>query len=322
MNPVRLPHSMANKKTPSKPTRSKKQHTPDFYPVQRTAPLSGTVAATGGNITGTMTGDTAQILSQVNRRIYRYGNLYQIKLDLDVPSGVDAQFDVEVFALRNNWDVQRAYALAKKVYDVAYEDELKNTGSANLARWRDFRVAHGVDGANILFPVRTDNRTLTEVVDSDGEFALSRVDDGGTEKFFTWGDASAGSIDIISEWISSGRMDTSPSALSTTAPYGGVNSDNMSDIEQENLATDGNLPPYSQDAAGNELYQVATLRYEPANAPGGGGSLQRLSTGYFDAPCGIFVIKVTSGINLGKGMLHLTAKTGDYKGVHAKSMCQ
>ena len=322
MNPVCLPHSMANKKTSPKPKRSKKQHTPDYYPVQRQVPLSGTTAANGQLIAGTMSGDAGRILSQVNRRLYRYGNLYQIKLDLDIPMGVDVAVDVEVFALRNNWDVQRAFALAKKVYDEAYADELKATGSANIARWRDFRVENGVSGAVDLFPVRAANTDLAEAADDDGEFELSRVDDAGTEKFFTWGNASSSSIDILNEWIQSGRTGTDPNEVSTTAPYAGVNADGMSDIEQGNLGNDGNKPPYSQDAASNELYQVATLRYEPANAGGGGAGLQRLSTGYFDAPCGLFVIKVTSGINLGKGMLHMTAKSGDYKGVHAKSMCQ
>jgi hypothetical protein len=299
-----------------KKVKSKKQHTPDYYPVQRTIPLSGTVTANGGLITGTMTGDAGRILSQVNRRIYRYGNLYQIKLDLDITQSVGVPVDVEVFALRNNWDVQRAYALAKATYDKAYEDELKQSGAGQTARWRDFRVDDGVDNAVHLYPVVTDNRTLTETVDDEGEFSLSRVDDNGTEKYFTWGDAGGTSLDIINEWTQSGRTSTDPQLYSANAPYQGVNADDISDIEKSNLGEDGNKPPYNQQASGNELYQVATMRYEP-----GPTGLQRLSTGYFDAPCGLFVIKVTSGVNLGMGTLHLTAKSGDYKGVHAKGMC-
>lgn len=299
-------------------TRSKKQHTPDFYPVQRTIPLSGTVAANGGIIAGTMTADAGRLLSNVNRRLYRYGNLYQIKLDLDnIGQAVGTAFDVEVFALRNNWDVQRAYALAKKVYDEAYADELKHTGGANLARWRDFRVNDGVTGAVDLYPVKRDSAALTVDIDDDGEFTLSAVDDAGTEKSFTWGNASATSIDITNEWTEAGRTAADPNTISTSAPYAGVNSDAMSDIEMGNLGNDGNNPPYNAQAATDQLYRVATMRYEP-----GPTGLQRLSTGYFDAPCGLFVIKVTSGVNLGAGTMSITCKSGDYKGVHAKGMCQ
>ena len=72
----------------------------------------------GGTITGTMQSDAGRVLSQVNRRLYRFGNLYQIKLDLDIPGTTLATaVDIEVYALRNTWDVQRAFALAKKTYD-------------------------------------------------------------------------------------------------------------------------------------------------------------------------------------------------------------
>lgn len=299
--------------------RKKKQHTPDYYPVQRTIPLSGTIAANGGIIAGTMSADAGRLLSNVNRRLYRYGNNYSIKLDLDnISEAIDVAFNVEVFALRNNWDVQRAYALAKHVYDVAYEDELKASGSANLARWRDFRVLSGVTGAVDLFPVSNDNANLGVQIDNAGEFTPSAVDDGGTQKEFTWGASGATSIDIVNEWIQAGRTSPDPSSISTTAPYAGVNSDQMSDIELGNLGNDGNFPPYSETSSSDQLYRVATLRYEP-NTPAGAG-LQRLSTGYFDAPCGLFVIKVTAGINLPAGLISITVKSGDYKGVHAKSM--
>lgn len=306
---------MASRKS-TKKTTSKKQHTPDYYPVQRTIPLSGTVAANGGIIANTMVADAGALLSNVNRRIYRYGNLYQIKLDLDnIGQAVAVPFDVEVFALRNTWDTQRAYALAKKVYDEAYGEELK-LGSGQPARWRDFRVANGVSGADVLYPVKNDNSNLTVDIDSNGEFIVSTVDVSGTEKFFTWGNAGATSIDIVNEWIQAGRTGQSPQAISTSAPYEGVNSDELSDIEMASLGQDGNQPPYDDQASGDLLYRVATMRYEP-----GPTGLQRLSTGYFDAPCGLFVIKVTAGVNLGSGTVSCTVKAGDYKGVHAKGMC-
>lgn len=306
---------MATKKA-TKKTRTKKQHTPDYYPVQRTIPLSGTIAANGGIIAGTMTADAGRLLSNVNRRLYRYGNKYQIKLDLDnISQTSTSAFDVEVFALRNNWDVQRSYALAKKVYDESVADELSQT-SANAARWRDFRVTDGIPGAIDLYPVRYDNGALTKIIDDQGEFADSNVDDGGVRKTFTWGNAGATSISILNEWTESGSTTADPSVVTTTVPYAGVNSDDLSDIELEELENDGNNPPYGTQSATDQLYRVATLRYEIA--PDG---MQRLSTGYFDAPCGFFAIVVTGGVNLPSGTLTMTVKAGDYKGVHALGMC-
>ena len=291
--------------------RTKKQHTPDYYPVVR----SIAIGVNGSHLGGTVQGDCGKLLSIVNRRLYRYGKKYRMKIDLD-PSVANAQpFDVEVFALANNWDVQRAYALAKKVYDVAYEDELKNAGTANLARWRDFRVNDGLIGATDAMPVTYDNGSLAANVQTSGEFSMSQVDDGGTEKFFTWGNAAANSIDILNEWIQSGRTGRDPDIGSTNAPYAGVNADNMSDIEQENLATNGNAPPYSTSALSDQLVKVATLRY--AGAPDG---LQRLSTGYFEAPCGLFVLKTTAGVNTSNGNYIVTIQAGDYKGVMAHDM--
>jgi hypothetical protein len=305
---------MAAKKIQSKKT--KKQHTPDYYPVQRRIPL-GTTNAAQGHLGGIVVGDVGRLASIANRRLYRYGNCYRMKIDLDPSVANTSAYDVEVFALRNTWDVQRAFALAKKVYDEAYHEELDRTGTANVARWRDFRVEDGVAGGISVGVCNYDNANLANVVSVDGEFASSAVDDAGTEKSFTWGSATASKIDIVNEWIQAGRTGTDPNEVSTSAPYAGVNSDNMSDIEQGNLGNDGNKPPYSQDALNDQLVRVATLRYEPAHV-----GMQRLSTGFFDAPCGLFVLKTTAGVNTSNGNYVLTIQGGDYKGVMAHAMSQ
>lgn len=297
--------------------KTKKQHTPDYYPVQRTIPLSGTTAANGQIISGTMVADAGKMLSITNRRLYRYGMNYRIKLDLELSQTSSSGVDVEVFALQNNWDTQRAFALAKATYDDAYADELKHTKSGNLARWRDFRCGDGVTGAIDLFPVVVDVASLAVTTNSNGEFVNAAVDDGGTEKSLTWGLASASAIDIKNEWVNAGRTGADPNVISTDAPYAGVNADNMSDIEMGNLGNDGNNPPYGATAETDVFHRVGIMRYEP-----GPDGLQRLSTGYFDAPCGLFVIKVTTGVNLSAGSVVMTAQAGDYKGIAAHKMCQ
>jgi hypothetical protein len=298
------------KKTVKK-TAPKKQHTPDYYPVVRETYLGDDV---NGAFTGTHAGDAGQILSIVNRRLYRYGKLYQVKLDLDIPSTFAADAVVEVYALRNNWDTQRAFALAKSVFDEAYADELK-IGTGNLARWRDFRIANGVSGAGIIDPVNYDSATLAIGVENLGEHALSSVDKAGVETFFTWGNANATTLSVPAEWTSAGRTASDPNIISTSAPYDGVNTDQLSDIEQEHLGDLGNNPPYSATSANDLMTKVATLYFRP-----GAIGLSKLSTGYFDAPCGLFIVKVNT--SLPNGYLKFSAKAGDYKGVHALSMCQ
>ena len=305
---------MAQKKKTSD-KRTKKQHQPDYYPVQRTIPLG----VDASSLTGTCVGDAGKLLSISNRRLYRYGNMYQMKLDLHVDVTQNADIEVEVYALRNTWDVQRGFALAKKVWDESTEEE-RETASSAIARWRDFRVQHGVTGANVLDPVRYDNASLAADVDNNGEHLDSVVDKGGVQTFFTWGNASATALDIMGEWNQAGRTSNEPASFSTTTPYDGVNADDMSDVEIAALADRGNSPPYAAQSATDCLVKVATLVIRPGTAPSNAGGLSKLSTGYFDAPCGLFVLKFNTALS--NGRMDLVLKSGDYKGVSAFAMTQ
>ena len=53
---------------------------------------------------------------------------------------------------------------------------------------------------------------------------------------------------------------------------------------------------------------------------GGGTEATTLSTGYFDAPCGFFVIVTDTPIGVDNDVFFLEAKSGTYKGVSAESM--
>ena len=111
---------MASSKKSTKTTRSKKQHTPDYYPVQRKIPLG----VFDSSISATTTGDAGRLLSIANRRLMRYGMNYQIKIDLEPNAAYSGgPFAVDVYALSNTWDVQRSFALAKKTHDEAHADE-------------------------------------------------------------------------------------------------------------------------------------------------------------------------------------------------------
>lgn len=304
---------MATKKAPAKGNKrsvTKKQHSADYYPVQRNIALG----LDGGTFNGTTVGDAGKILSIVNRRLYRYGKMYQIKIDLDVDVTVGADTEVDVYALANIWDVQRAYALAKKTYDLAYADERAEL-PGNQSRWEDFRIAHGVNSGGDLDPVTFDRDTLALTVRNEGEHDLSVVDEAGTSHSFTWGAPGTNELGVITEWDKAGNVSADPESISTAAPYANVNSDQLSTIEATALGQRGNLPPYAQSTSGDIYIKVASLYYRP-----GATGMQRLSTGYFDAPCGTFVLVTNNA--LGNGSVRMTAKAGDYKGVHALDMAQ
>jgi len=304
---------MATRKAPAKGKKrsvTKKQHTPGYYPIQRNIALG----VDGGSFNGTTVCDTGKILSIVNRRLYRYGKLYKVKIDLDVDVTVGADTAVEVYAYANIWDVQRAYALAKKTFTEAYAEE-RALGTGNIARWNAFRIGHGINSANELDPITFDRDTMAAVGKNVGEHQVSTVDVSGTRKDFVWGAAGANQLSVLAEWDAVGNVSESPQNPSTTVPYAGVNSDELSTIEMADLGDHGDLPPYGQSTYGQILVRIGTLYFRP-----GATGMSRTSTGFFDAPCGTVVLKTNNA--LANGSVRITVQSGDYKGVNALDMSQ
>lgn len=283
---------------------------PDYYPVQRTIPLG----VDGGNLSGTVIGDCGRLLSQTNRRLYRQGKLYQAKVDMDLADYQAADgVKVDVYVLANTWDTQRAWALAKATYDAAYSEEIASMQSSQIARWRDFRVQHGITGATVANSQMAALATLADQVVTAGEFVDSIVDVNGTSKTFTWSNViSPSTLNMVQEWDKAGSVDTSPAVSSNSAPYEDVNPDSAETNEMTQLAAHGNLPPYDQSNPNGRWVKVASLFQQTPSGK------QKLSTGFFDAPCGLVALVCSSALS--NGDLSITVKGGDYKGTHALSM--
>jgi len=98
-------------------------------------------------------------------------------------------------------------------------------------------------------------------------------------------------------------------------PYDDLMADNNADLA-EDLQTDGNSPPYNATTAGegNAWVKIGEI--------GSTASGQKLSTGYFDAPCGFVLIYVGVASPPVLSDLAVTFASGDYKGVHAPSMLE
>lgn len=302
------------KKTP-KNDPSHKTLKADYYPVQRTVNL-GTTASTTKFVL-----DTARVMSSVNHRLYRQGKTYQVKIDFDNRSDTTAgpaQF--EVWALVDTWYVQKAWQLARATYLEATASERAVMSGQKLARWEDFRVKAGISGGTLIVPYRY-SPALVGANDTAGEFENSRITlaDGTTQRDFTWGNSpSASEFSILQEYDKSGNTDLSPSTVSATNPYAGSDGD-VHEIQMDDLAAHGNSPPY--DAANfsdNVWVRIAVLDNSGAANPGLSAD-SRMTTGFFNAPCGLVVIKPDISSQL-TGQLRMTVKAGDYKGVAAMNM--
>lgn len=274
----------------------------------RSFPISGGAASSNTVV------DTARNLSVINRRLYRFGRYYEVKFDLrpDWAGG-----DIEVFALRDDWALQKAFQMAYKMYLENTSDERKILGN-RVARYEDFRISTGLvipGGQESGLPVMmTPTGTFTTL--SAGEFELSNVmDTAQVERTFTLGTPGGTEYDILQEYNHAGNADTSPDSPTADLPYANLKNETDLNIGVA-LQSDGNAPPYSATGVneGSPWVRVGVLG-------SGTAGQQRLSTGFFTAPMGLVILKGFSGAGETYPITH-EVKSGDYKGVHAPSMLE
>ena len=273
------------------------------YPVQRSGVIRLANAAGSGVVHGN------RLMSRWNKRLYRQSRFYQMKIEVDL-SDTDPG-PITVFALRDTWGNQKAYQMAFDVYQKTTEEERRRLGS-KIARWQDFTVQSGNASSELLGAVYDHDGTESTL--QGGEFNDTQVEDkAGNTMTFTWGNAVANSsYSIVSEYDLKADTGDDPShGLAEVLPYDEQLSDD-SDVERNQLVNRGNAPPYDRDGFGSRWEKVAVLRRLPGE--------QKLSTGYFTAPCGFAVV---TGLNAsGITRLNIEFKAGDYKGINAPSMLE
>ena len=278
----------------------------DYYPVQRSFTLSS--SGSGDYLVG----DAGSLLSRVNFRLMRQGKCYSMKLDLNPNAPIGTY---EVYALVDTWYIQKAWQMARATYLKATADERKQLGN-ETARWEDFRVNAGLTLANqqvahpSLYTQSGAGAALTA-----GERPASKVylESTGALVTFGFGNTSANEFGIVAEYDKVGRSHTDPESPTTQAAYSGVDAE-VDGNQQNALMDDGNKPPYAESSFGNLRWvRVAQLRNDSP-------SVSKLSTGFFNAPCGLFYVKPPStGFTFGND-LTFTVQAGDYKGVKAHNM--
>ena len=282
------------------------------YPVVRNAGLFGAGPVTSGESAAIIQVD--QELSKMNRRLYRQGRYYQVKIDMEHDNTATLP-KLDVFALRDDWAVQKAYQMAYSAYRQNTEDERSMLSEGQVSRWEDFRVNVGVNGTDI--DAAYVDETLAAIRLNVGSFPLSSVvDTAQVEREFTWRPTPLGNqYSILAEYDLAGNAQGSPDSDTNDGPYANLKNE-MDQQVLQNLQEDGALPPYTQNGVNAEspFVKVGTL--------GGTAGVQKLSTGYFTAPCGIVIVTGRGQSWTATDLLCMEVKAGDYKGVHAPSMLE
>lgn len=260
--------------------------------------------------------DVPQFLSKVNHRLYRQSRSYRCKINVTKPT---ARGSVDVYALRDTWFLQKAYQMAKDTFDKNTTEERSGMSPKSIARWQDFRInIHPKSGVtyNDLNPaIRDDSLTLQDL--TIGEFELSLVHkEDGTAMSFGLFDITNARWAIVNEYDRAANTDNSPEDVTNldVSAYSGLDDDNQ-DQSRLHLSTAGNAPPYdSNDLNGSRLFRkVATIGV--AGSLSDGTIVNKLTTGYFDAPLGAILLVTTDST----GSIELEVQSGDYKGVHGES---
>lgn len=253
------------------------------------------------------------MLSPINHRLYREGRTYVQKVDLD-PNSTQV---VEVYALADTWMIHKAWKLAYDTYMKNTQEERAIAGK-NAARWADFMVSVSISGFGEARPVQYNSLTLAPAVFGAGEFEISQVSlDNGTDYAFSWTATSGAFFNILEEYDLAGRTQQSPEDSETVMPYQILNTDDLDSTIYRHVQEDGDLPPYNADSlsAGTIWVHIGTLNAQQAT------NAQKLSTGFFRAPCGIVLLKgYGPGLAEGDEDISITYQKGSYKGVEAPSM--
>lgn len=279
----------------------------DYYPVQRQMSLRNNISEVDFYLC-----DVARNLSVSNHRLYRQGKTYSCKIDLDAGT---TSSTFAVFALRDTWMMQKAWQLARSTYLRATADERAVMSPSKIARWEDFRVTVDISGwtGGLLLPNHYD-QGMAGAADTAGEFSLSTITnpDGVTQRNFRWGTTVGTSWGILDEYDKSGQTDPKPGTTEADNPYQGA-TPGVQELQMDDLAQDGNVPPYSAITMNDRLW----VKVGELNATAAHG---KLSTGFFNAPCGLIVIQPITPNTTVPGTLSLTVQSGDYKGVKAHNL--
>lgn len=253
--------------------------------------------------------DVAKCLSAVNRRLYRQGKIYTVKIEMITPAPDGVGFTMK--AIPNTWMVKKAWELAH-----AKREEQLNTSSRRRGRWDDFRVGWSSALQTGIVPKLADfstDYTIDECNISKIHDATDSVDNG----LVMWGaarDATNNLYGIIEQYDQIGNtLSAQPGGNPTTDAYTTAYADGTLIEAAGDLATEqGDDPPYDADGIPGATDIGATVLPIMGQSSSGNGSARNSYT--VDLPLGL--LKIENGNSNGHAVL-FTVMKGDYKGVKA-----
>ena len=264
--------------------------------------------------------DVGRCLSMVNHRLYRQGRLYRVRVSITSPTQTSIH---AVTALPDTWWARRAYSMVKDIWMSKVEARKKTLGKGSVGRWNDFKVGYdnthrGAFGDSKLPELVTDaTGTQAAMTTGNAQWELSVMNDN---------DGTATSFCMIGSSASTGRfnvIDTYDNITNVFSPdpeETGQGMNSYADFyppqhlnEDDSFEDDGEYPPYHETNFPQlEVLQGQLTCTADMGTPANGQGIQRLSTGYFDAPLGL--LRITPG---GNEELTIEVQAGDYKGVEA-----
>jgi hypothetical protein len=290
--------------------RSSSKKASKHYPVQRKITLRETGSPQTNDTQMQVLVDRE--LSHINHRLYRQSRVYNCKVEID--SSLATGMAVDVYALSDTWMNMKAYQFAKKTYDKNSAEELDAISKSNIGRWNDFRVQMSATTTVANMRAIGHNIVTYENID-DGDYETTIVTDAaGVEHVMAWVGSGTEAFNIIDEYDRTGDTAYSPTFPQNVVGYADLDDQIDSDMV-DHLTGQGNEPPYADRELENACFSKVGRLFVDGEGQG------KLSTGFFDAPCGMILLIGSGGatsITLSDS-LTVVCKAGDYKGVHAPS---
>lgn len=255
-----------------------------------------------------------RLLSGVNHRLYRQHGNYRCKLKI---LGANATTgDIQVFTLSNTWYTKNAIQMAKRVHDLAMEEE---RALGVQSRWYDFRISDNTGAVDeFVQALRSAPLAPTTLSTHPGEYAFSAIEDtaGTSQAFVIPAGGSTVGYNIFQEYDRMGNTSVDPGGAVPVGGYDGADGT----LERENiqsLMARGNNPPYDGETLLQDVFvQVGQMSRKSQHLATGAG-ISELSTGFFDAPLGMIWVKQEAPDS--NVLLQLEVAAGKYKGVHMEA---
>lgn len=277
---------------------------------------------------GSMTVNTPDLLSRVNRRLYQQARCYDVQVQV-TQSGSDDQRQYELYTLSNAWWVKKSIEMAKAVYLHSTKEERALLGDRR-GKWNDFTIQTGTyqNYANAFQyspSTSSDDITESEVASDEslqeGQSGASSQEgdhDLGADysyNFTIGASDSTGNVrsyNIFDQYLLT-RQHVTP-ADTRANPYAELM--DLDNTAMESLKKDGDNAPYDLDAFPSPwvLADVLSIDRNPQFDV-------KVISRMISAPLGVVMIKKRSAggseVDFADNNFLVHVRKGAYKGVHA-----